>query len=193
MASFLAWMGRILLFGLVLTQCFLFAFYPAKKSDLLYLTSLSYAPSVLTWTCLVLTKNAKLHWLSYTWGLYVIGLVVSTNIVFATVIDSMDKKSLLGLKVTLCITPILLLLLLNTAKDAKDHEDLLPSLCFEMAVDLVDTIARNRGHFASVINCQRHLFFKMADKNNRSQGQRFPYDILNNLSSLNLFYKVYIP
>ena len=53
-------------------------------------------------------------------------------------------------------------------------------------------IARNRGHFASVINCQRHLFFKMADKNNRSQGKRFPYDILNTLSSLDLFYEVYI-
>ena len=46
----------------------------------------------------------------------------------------------LGLKVTLCITPILLLLLLNTATDVKDHGDLLPALCFEMAVDLVDTI-----------------------------------------------------
>ena len=52
------------------------------------------------------------------------------------------------------------------------------------------TIARNRGHFTSVINCQRHLFFKMADKNNRSQGKRFPYDILNNLSSLDLFNEV---
>ena len=35
--------------------------------------------------------------------------------------------------------------------------------------------------------------FKMADKNNRSQAKRFPYDILNNLSSLDLFYEVYIP
>ena len=68
------------------------------------------------------------------------GLVISTIIVFATVVDNMDKESLLGLKVTLCITPILLLLLLNTATDVKDHEELLPSLCFEMAVDLVDTI-----------------------------------------------------
>ena len=54
-------------------------------------------------------------------------------------------------------------------------------------------IARNRGHFASVINCQRHLFFKMADKNNRSERKRFPYDISNNLSSLDLFYEVCIP
>ena len=50
-------------------------------------------------------------------------------------------------------------------------------------------IARNRGHFAPVINCQRHLMFKMADKNIRSQGKRVPYDILNNLSSLDLFYE----
>ena len=50
-------------------------------------------------------------------------------------------------------------------------------------------IARNRGHFAPVINCQRHLIFKMADKNIRSQGKRVPYDILNNLSCLDLFYE----
>ena len=59
---------------------------------------------------------------------------------FATAVENMGKKSLLGLKVTLCITPILLLLLLNTATDVKDHHDLLPSLCFEVAVDLVDSI-----------------------------------------------------
>ena len=51
------------------------------------------------------------------------------------------------------------------------------------------TIARNRGHFAPVINCQRNLIFKMADKDYRSQGKRIPYDILNNLSSVDLFYE----
>ena len=50
-------------------------------------------------------------------------------------------------------------------------------------------IARNRGHFAPVINCQRNLIFKMADKDYRSQGKRVPYDILNNLSSVDLFYE----
>ena len=34
------------------------------------------------------------------------------------------------------------------------------------------SIARNRGHFAPVINCQRNLIFKMTDKNYRSQGKR---------------------
>ena len=50
-------------------------------------------------------------------------------------------------------------------------------------------IARNHGHFAPVINCQRNLIFKMADKDYRSQGKRIPYDILNNLSSVDLFYE----
>ena len=50
-------------------------------------------------------------------------------------------------------------------------------------------IARNRGHFAPVINCQRNLIFKMADKSYRSQRKRIPYDILNNLSSVDLFYE----
>ena len=50
-------------------------------------------------------------------------------------------------------------------------------------------IARNRGHFAPVINCQRNLIFKMADKNYRSQGKRIPCDFLNNLSSVDLFYE----
>ena len=35
-------------------------------------------------------------------------------------------------------------------------------------------IARNRGHFAPVINCQRNLIFKMADKVYRSQGNVSP-------------------
>ena len=43
------------------------------------------------------------------------------------------------------------------------------------------------GHFTPVINCQRHLIFKMADKNYRSQGKRVPYDILDNLSSVDVF------
>ena len=47
-------------------------------------------------------------------------------------------------------------------------------------------IARNRGHFAPVINCQRNLIFKMAD---RSQGKRVSYDILNNLTTVDLLYE----
>ena len=33
-------------------------------------------------------------------------------------------------------------------------------------------IARNRGHFAPVINCQRNLIFKMTNKNDRSRADK---------------------
>ena len=59
----------------------------------------------------------------------------------------------------------------------------------ESRIETRNSIARNRGHFAPVINCQRNLIFKMTDKNDRSQGKRIPCDFLNNLSSVDLFYK----
>ena len=48
----------------------------------------------------------------------------------------------------------------------------------EAAIELAAAvfIARNSGHFAPVINCQRNLISKMADKNDRSQGKRIPCD-----------------
>ena len=55
--------------------------------------------------------------------------------------------------------------------------------------DVLDAIARNSGHFAPVINCQRNLISKMTDKNDRSQGKRIPCNFLNNLSSVDLFYE----
>ena len=142
------WGGRVLFLALMVTQCLFLASYPAIYSSNLkwYLTILSYAPSVLMWLFLLLFKKAKLlklRWLFVTWGLYVLGLVVSTAVVFAKVGDSLDKEKFLGpnvLKMVLCITPLLLLLLLNTAEDVKDHKELVPSLCFQMAVDLFDAV-----------------------------------------------------
>ena len=75
--------------------------------------------------------------------MYVLGLVVSTTILFTIVEDSLDNEKFLGpnvLKMVLCITPLLLLLLLNTAENVKDHKELVSSLCFQLAVDLFDTI-----------------------------------------------------
>ena len=139
------WGGRILFLVLMVTQCLFLASYPViyKNNLTWYLTSLSYAPAAFTWLFLVLSKKAKLRWLFLTWGLYLIGLVGSIAIVFTSVGDILDKERFPGpngLKMTLCITPLLVLLLLNTAEDAERHEKLLPLLCFQMAVDLVDTI-----------------------------------------------------
>ena len=63
----------------------------------------------------------------------------------------------------------------------EDMEDFYLRLVSKGLTWFCANIARNRGHFAPGINCQRNLIFKMADKNYRSQGKRIPYDIFNNL------------
>ena len=66
--------------------------------------------------------------------------------VFGKVGDRIDKTEFLGpnvLKMVLCITPLLLLLLLNTGDldDSDDEErEIVSKLCFPMAVDLFDGI-----------------------------------------------------
>ena len=139
------WGGRLLFLVLMLTQCLFLASYPAIYSSNLkwYLTSLSYAPSVLMWLFLFKSKKAKLYRIFWLWGMYVLGLVVSTAIVFKIVGDSLDKDRFLGpnvLKKVLCITPILLLLLLKTGEHGKSHKELVSSLCFRMILDLFDAI-----------------------------------------------------
>jgi 4-hydroxy-3-methylbut-2-enyl diphosphate reductase IspH len=48
-------------------------------------------------------------------------------------------------------------------------------------------ITRKRGHFAPVINYQRHLIFNMTAINKLREQNRVSYDIINNLS-VDLFY-----
>ena len=93
----------------------------------------------------VLFKEAKLRQLFCVWGLHVFGLVISIGVVFGVVGDGIEKKTLgpVVLKGTLCVTPLLLLLLLNTTSDReKDekHKKVVSELCFQLAVDLFDGV-----------------------------------------------------
>ena len=138
------WGGRIFFLILLLTQGLFLASYPGIYRNLKwYSIIVSYAPSVVVWLILVKFKKAKLSRIFWIWGMYVLGLVVSTATVFIIVGDSLNKERFLGpnvLKMVLCITPVLLLLLLKTAEDAKKHRELVSSLCFQMALDLFDAI-----------------------------------------------------
>ena len=145
MASFLVCGGRALFFALLVTQNFMLAAYPAKYKDdsTWYAVAASQALSVTIWLALVLSSAAKLQRLFYIWGLYIVGLVISIAIVFRFVGDILDKKRFLGpnvLKTVLCITPLLLLLLLNTAKDGNKYKEVVSKLCFYMTVDLFDSV-----------------------------------------------------
>ena len=54
--------------------------------------------------------------------------------------DGLENKRLdpIVLKAALCLTPLLLVLLLNTANVADDYRDALSKLCVQLAVDLLD-------------------------------------------------------
>lgn len=148
MASFLTWGGRVVFFALIITQSIFLAAYPAKYEDnsKWYLTATSFAPAVAVWVCLLPFTALKIDHLFYLWGLYIVALIVNISIVFGIVGDSIDKTKFLGpnvLKVVLCITPLLLLLLLNTADDSDKtdkHRELVSKLSFLMAIDLFDGI-----------------------------------------------------
>ena len=145
MASFLVLGGRVLFFGLIITQSLMLAAYPAtyKDDSNWYAVATSQAPSVIIWLSLVLFSGAKLQRLFYVWGFYIFGLVISIAIVFGFVGDVLDNKRFLGpnvLKTVLCITPLLLLLLLNTAKDGSNYKEVLSKLCFYVTVDLFDSV-----------------------------------------------------
>ena len=72
-------------------------------------------------------------------------------------------------------------------KSILNNSLIIPSVLL-VSVEVI-SIVRNSGYFAPVINCQRNLISKMADKNDRSQGKRIPCDFLKNLSSVDLFYE----
>ena len=147
-AAFCKWGARVIFFALMIIQCFFLAGYPAtyKNNSHWYVLATSFAPAVIVWICLIAFK-AKLRWLFYVWDLYIIcALIPNIAIVFLVVGDSLDKDNLLGpnaLKMVLCITPLLLLLLLHTADDSDqtdEHRELVSKLSYQMAINLFDAV-----------------------------------------------------
>ena len=146
MASFLTWLGRLgsfltqfgrfAFFGLIITQCCFLSAYLAKYEGTSnwYLMVFSFGPAVFVWIIFLLFDALYLGCLFRIWGLYIVALVVNIAMVFGKVGDRIDKNEFLGpnvLKMVLCITPLLLLLLLNTGDldDSDDEEERLFPSC----------------------------------------------------------------
>ena len=149
MASCPTWVGRLVFSALIITQCVLLAAYPAKyeNNSGWYVVTITFAPAVILWCYLIVRSKADLNSLFYVWDLYVIfALVPNIGIVFGVVGDSIDKNRYLGpntLKLVLCITPLLLLLLLHSADDSHQnerHKELVSKLSYQMAIDLFDVV-----------------------------------------------------
>ena len=148
MASFTIWLRRLAFFCLMITQSMLLSAYLGKYEGTSnwYFMAFSSGPAVFVWVLLLIFKALYLGCLFRIWGLYIMALVLNIAMVFEKVGDRIDKTEFLGpnvLKMVLCITPLLLLLLLNTGDldDSDDEErEIVSKLCFPMAVDLFDGI-----------------------------------------------------
>ena len=156
MASSLTWLGGFVFFGLITAQSMFLSAYLAKyegKSNW-YFMAFSLSPAVFAWI-LVLRfksflrfKSRYLAWLFRFWGLNILAFVVNIAMVLRIVGDRISKTEFLSpnvLKMILCITPLLLLLLLNTGDLDDSHEskkgrEIVSKLFFSMAVDLFDGI-----------------------------------------------------
>lgn len=148
MPSFATWALRAEFFAFIVTQCFILAAYLAEYEDnsFWYFTTVLFAPAVIAWICVILSKAPRLRSLFHVWSLYIFALVTNIAILFVLVGDKFDKEKFLGpnfLKVILSFTPLLLLLLLNTAGDSGElekHSDVVATLSIYMAIDLFDGV-----------------------------------------------------
>ena len=143
----LVFVGRFVVLALFLTQCGFFAAYPTWYSDdkPWIAVIISYVPVIFYWGYCLKT-DAGLIKMFFTWRLYVLALVLNIAITFGVCGDELDKENFLGpncLKVILCLTPVLFLLLLNTADDLSENEEyrkLAKELSVHISIDLFDGV-----------------------------------------------------
>ena len=147
--------GRVLLFTLLVIQLWAFAFYQTKghvKSLWQVIVLVMYSGTFCCCSMIFLMEAIRndiyiLSWLFFWWKLYV-GCVFVPNVIgiFRIAFSFEEDKlpySVNGLTLTVCATPILLLLLLITADDSfssKTHRDLVRNLSILMVSDLYDGI-----------------------------------------------------
>ena len=133
-------------FGLIFIQSVFLSAYLAKYEDKFnwHFMALSFGPAVLAWIILLKLEWLYLGWLVRIWGLYIMALDLNIAMVVAFVGDKISKTKSLSpnvLKAILCITPLLLLLLLNTGDLDDSHEtEIVSKLYLPMNVDLFDGV-----------------------------------------------------
>lgn len=128
---------------LMIAQCLLLASFPAKYQEnstwYAFVAFIVPALGVSWWW--ITSHEEKIHQLLYVWFSYIFfGLVPMVGIVFALTEDKLDRNQEFGpnvLKICLNFTPLLLLLLLNTAAVPR-YRKLLTGLSFMMTIDIFD-------------------------------------------------------
>ena len=140
----LAGVARAAFFNVMIFRSISFASYPARYESRngWYALLLLYIPSLTLWF-IVLCNDNLITWVSSVWALYV-------WLSFEPIIGGSEpwqkRKGfvlLFGpdlLRMTLCLTPLFLLLLLNTFERKSEDRELLLKLAFQITLDLFDEI-----------------------------------------------------
>ena len=147
MVSFLVGLGRFSFFILMGVPSYSLASYPAiyQDTDALYSLVLLYGFPLSLWLY-ILYNDEKLPWLFVVWLLYVIVFVIFIAIIFGgtdPIENKLVKEEFFGpnvLKMTLCLSPVLLLLLLSTGTDSSSYRELMWTLSLRIALDLFDGV-----------------------------------------------------
>ena len=147
MASFLVCLGRFAFFILMGIQSASLASYPAtyKGNDDYYALILLYLIPLGLWF-FIMCKDENLQWLFVVWLLYTIVFVIFIGVIFGgdePLENKLKKEEFWGpnvLKMTLCMSPILLLLLLSTGTDSPSYRELTWMLSLRIALDLFDAV-----------------------------------------------------
>ena len=138
--------GRFAFFALMTMQCFFLASFPAHYEDEggWYAASLLFVPTTVMWWWINSNTADRfqvvIFWLLYTW----LGVVPLIGIVFARLDDKIESAQRFWnastLKLTLGITPLLLLLLCYTKIATRSHDDHFSEWSAKALINLFDGI-----------------------------------------------------
>lgn len=136
--------GRLTFLTLMIAQCLLLASYPAKYQNnsawYAFLLFIMPAFGISWWWITSNNEDETIQrvcvWFTYIW----LGLVPMIGIVFGLTAEKLDRSRNFGpneLKTSLYITPLLLLLLLNTGADSNNRKAI-NALSLKITIDLFD-------------------------------------------------------
>ena len=138
--------GRLLFLALLITQCCLLVGYVVKyegKGDIYSLFVLLFLPGFIAW--LVVLYKGRISCLWFVWLLYTLcALTPMVGWIFGSIVieDKLNSADFWGpnvLKTTLCITPALMLLLLQSTTERSEYDNYrqpLNDLSFTATLDL---------------------------------------------------------
>ena len=148
MASVLIWLGRLAFLALYGLQSYSLTLYPAEyKNDNSFYALIFLFVSALGLWIWILCDEKNLQLLFVVWLTYVLcALIPLIGIIFGgddPIENKLNSEAFFGpnvLKITLCLSPLLLLLLLSTGTDSMSYRDLIWLLTLRIALDLFDTV-----------------------------------------------------